>query len=59
MGNSLKFKGYIWGGVTTRYYKEKREPKIRSQAKDLPGIFQTTISCVILLFYTLYNVVLA
>ena len=46
------------GGVTTRYYKEKREPRIRGQAEDLSGGFQITISCVISLFYTLYNVVL-
>ena len=36
----------------------KMEAKIRSHAEDLSGNFQIRISCLILLFYTLNDVVL-
>ena len=50
----------IYGRATDCYCKEKwGGAKIRGLGKDLSVGFQITISCIILLFYTLNNVVLA
>jgi len=46
------------GGGKWLLLQGKMEAKIRSHAEDLSGNFQITISCLILLFYTLNNVVL-
>ena len=58
-GESLENeKPNIEGGGKWLLLQGKMEAKIRSHAEDLSGNFQITISCLILLFYTLNNVVL-
>lgn len=64
MGNSRKMKGLTFSvcvrgrGVTNCYYKDDGGKKFGVRKKIYPAFFQITISCLILLFYTLNNVVL-